>query len=117
MANKTWVSRSVFIQGRTWFDKVNGNTYNSCAVYTDGEFRFSLGMGYGYGDTWRDRALEQLVTLGYLPPRESYEAVSTYFKRLGLDFYESRQDGPKRCLHKTVVDASVLAEIERQLTN
>jgi hypothetical protein len=41
---------SIFIDVREWRDKTYGNTYYSAIVSIDGEWQFTTGMSYGYGD-------------------------------------------------------------------
>lgn len=67
-ANK---DRNQFIvKGQLWFDKINGNTYNSLSIYIvmlDGEGLLSkkwiadLPICYGYGDYYLQRAKEFLL--------------------------------------------------------
>jgi hypothetical protein len=51
--------------GRRWFDRTYGNTYNSVAIYVDGELVASLPYGYGYADYYLQRAMEWLEKNGY----------------------------------------------------
>ena len=93
--------RSVFIQGRTWFDRANGNTYNTAAVFVDGKFKFSLGMEYGYGDTWKHRAIDALEERRIIPAHtDAGKYWISRFTDLGLDFYSCEQDVKKNQLFK-----------------
>ena len=60
--------KTVEITGREWFDKVNGNSYNSVQVIVNqglkNEFSFKIGIQYGYGDYYIQSAVEQLVKMG-----------------------------------------------------
>ena len=51
------------IEGRKWFDKMNGNTYHSVRIYRvkDNELIYNSGMTYGYGDQYRHTAYDWLV--------------------------------------------------------
>ncbi len=54
------------VEARKWFDKVNGNTYH-CVNITDAKKNkviFSSGFSYGYGDAYRQTALDGLIKLG-----------------------------------------------------
>ena len=101
MSTKTTqrAKKSVFIQGRTWFDRANSNTYNSVAVFVDGKLKFSLGMDYGYGDTWRNRAIDELEARGFIPANtDGGKYWVSRFSDLGLDFYSCEQEVTKRQL-------------------
>ena len=41
-ANDEIVIRSLFIEGRLWFDKINGNTYFSNRVWVNGKIAFVM---------------------------------------------------------------------------
>lgn len=43
----------VLIEGRRWFDRVNGNTYHSARVYVNNNEVGYSGMTYGYGDQYK----------------------------------------------------------------
>lgn len=53
-----------------WFDKVNGNTYHSVKVTRceDGE-TITTGWMYGYGEHYRQTALELMVSNDWIPKR------------------------------------------------
>jgi hypothetical protein len=50
-----------------WFDRINGNTYHSvkCIRNEDGSV-IAQGMTYGYGDCYRQTALELMVDAGWI---------------------------------------------------
>jgi hypothetical protein len=62
--------KTLSIHGKHWFDKVNGNSYNSVQVVVNfglkNEFYFCLPFSYGYGDYYIQRTIEELVRLGAL---------------------------------------------------
>lgn len=43
--------QTIFLSGRRWFDKVNGNTYHSAKAYINGELIGQVDFEYGYGDS------------------------------------------------------------------
>jgi hypothetical protein len=64
--------QSITVIAKKWFDKVNGNTYHSCVVLVNG---FEVGYNpfeYGYGEQYRQTALELLQKAGYFNTGESY---------------------------------------------
>lgn len=77
------------IIGKRWFDRVNGNTYNSVQITVNGNRVATLGRGYGYGDYYEQRAVEWLVKHGYLPEVEErggsrYKPLWQYARDLGF---------------------------------
>jgi len=52
---------NIRIEGRRWFDRVNGNTYHSARVYVDGELTLAVPFQYGYGDQYMWTAWSALV--------------------------------------------------------
>ncbi len=74
--------KTVNITGKKWFDRINGNTYNSAVVVVNhglkSEFSFSMPFTYGYGDYYIQRSIEHLVEIGAV---ESYDL----FHRMQLD--------------------------------
>ena len=65
--------KSIHIHGRRWFDKVNGNTYHTSAIFVDGELVHRTPFSYGYDDHYIQSATEWLDTSGYLPELEHYD--------------------------------------------
>ena len=51
------------IDGKRWFDKVNGNTYHSVNVVLNGIQRY-IPMTYGYDSCYIQTAIESLVNDG-----------------------------------------------------
>lgn len=54
------------IQGRRWFDKVNGNTYHSVSIVDTktNDIVYDSGMVYGYDDAYRQTAINYLIKTG-----------------------------------------------------
>ena len=44
--------KHLVINGRRWFEKVNGNTYHSVNVWINGQHIGGVGFEYGYGDQY-----------------------------------------------------------------
>jgi len=66
MATKKKKPNHIGVVGRRWFDRVNGNTYNSVEIFVDGKKVKTLGIAYGYGTGYLDRAGEWLDANGYV---------------------------------------------------
>ena len=96
----TKVEKSVFIEGRLWFDKTYGNTYFSNRVWIDGKIAFIMPMEYGYERQYEHRALVELKERGYIDTTTPWElrdeqgiyfySVATYGKKSEL-FKEGRK--------------------------
>jgi hypothetical protein len=63
---------SVTIIGRRWFEKTNGNTYNTAQIIVDGEPVHKTDFQYGYGNQFEWIALQWLEENGYMPDRRHY---------------------------------------------
>ena len=88
--------KSVFIEGRLWFDKVNGNTYFSNRVWVDGKIAFIMPMEYGYDLQFMHRALQELKERGYTDTARAYELRDEQ----GINLYYSEAYGKKSDLFK-----------------
>lgn len=90
--------KSLTIIGRRWFRRTYGNTYNTTEVLIDGKPAFKTAKQYGYGDHFRDIAMDELERRGLLPvPREHYkhggaESDWRYCERNGIQFSYSVTD-------------------------
>ncbi len=53
-----------------WWDKVNGNTYHSVRIsrHRDGKLLYCP-FQYGYGDHYRQTALEAMAKAGWIPKK------------------------------------------------
>lgn len=88
--NKKEIKRSLFVEGRLWFDKVNGNTYFTARVWVDGKIISVLPFQYGYENQYLYEANEELVRLGYLSPEFKGRPLWIGTREaLGVDMYHS----------------------------
>ena len=69
-----------------WFDRLNGNTYHSvrCIRHSDGQTIYGP-FRYGYGESYRQTALDEMYKAGWLP--EGAEPGNLYM-------YERENDYP-----------------------
>lgn len=62
--------KTIDLNARTWFDKVNGNSYFSVLIMLDfgleSEKEIYLPMQYGYGEQYEAEAVKELKREGYL---------------------------------------------------
>ena len=96
---KNKIEKSLFIEGRLWFDKTYGNTYFSNRVWVDGKIAFQMGMEYGYDEQYAHRAIQELQSRGYF---EGEKAPSIWEIRdeMKIDLYKSATYGKKSELFK-----------------
>jgi hypothetical protein len=87
METEAKIKRSLFIEGREWFDKVNGNSYFSARIWVDGGQVAILPFQYGYGDQYTYEAQKKLLELGYLPQEGKSAGLWTIAQAQGFDYY------------------------------
>lgn len=88
--NCTKEIRSMFVEGREWFDKVNGNSYFSARIWINGGQVAILPFQYGYGEQFLYEAHRKLIELGYLPKENENQSLYSIGKTLGFDFYSAK---------------------------
>lgn len=88
--------KTLDVHGRRWFQRTYGNTYNSASITIDygleTEKRVELGIGYGYGSMFEQRAVERLKEAGY---PVSFP-LSKWCRENGVIYRESVVDVPRR---------------------
>jgi len=94
------ILRSLFIEGREWFDKVNGNSYFSARIWVDGGQIAILPFQYGYGSQFEYEAQKKLLELGYIPQEEKNAGLWSIAQKLGFDFYSSKSETKKSEMFK-----------------
>jgi hypothetical protein len=62
----------ITVIGKRWFERVNGNTYHSVAVYVNGDLVEYMPFSYGYDSMYMQNATKILVN-HYALPLERYE--------------------------------------------
>jgi hypothetical protein len=88
--NCTKEIRSVFVECREWFDKVNGNSYFSARIWINGGQVAIIPFSYGYGDFYIYEAQKKLLELGYLPQENKNNSLFTISQLMGFDFYSAK---------------------------
>lgn len=80
------------VNAARWFDRINGNTYHSVRVTRceDGA-QIAHELTYGYGDHYKQTALEAMAEAGWLP--EKYRGRHTNGSPLSYT-YERENDYP-----------------------
>lgn len=98
--NKKSIKKSLFIEAREWFDKVNGNSYFSARVWVDGEIITVLPFQYGYGNQNEHEAQKKLIEIGYLPQEGENRGLWSIAKEMGFDYYHAKSFTTKKEMFK-----------------
>jgi hypothetical protein len=93
--------KSLHIHGRRWFERTNGNTYHTVAIFVNGRSIHKTERVYGYGSQYQQSACEWLDANGYLPDIERYkwggtESLWRYCDRRSIPFVDEVDDVPRR---------------------
>ena len=97
--------KTIDIQAREWFDKLNGNSYFSATVTVNYGMKtakiIELPFQYGYGDHYKDMAFKEIEKELKLKDVEHYnnggnEQIWRYCKRKRIILRESKQLGCKK---------------------
>lgn len=89
--------RSVFVDGREWFDRINGNSYFSARIYVDGKEVARVPFQYGYGSAYEYAAAWALQDLGLLPDDDKGQrSLSSLVREAGADLYTGLAKTTKR---------------------
>lgn len=99
--------KEIHIEGRRWFQKTYGNTYNTTktlVVFSDGTTKeFFTPMEYGYGDHYKDIAIKNLVNEKILPKLDNDRFYYwADFQELKIELYYNAIDCLKKELHQGV---------------
>ena len=105
------------IIGKRWFQTSYGNTYNTVKIYVNNEYVKTLGMEYGYGSFYRQRAEIWLSENGYTTGKKENESFWAYFDRKKITVIDTVH-GVKKCeLDKENELETLLNELDHYLDN
>ena len=99
-ASRAKIERSLFIECREWFDKINGNSYFSARLWVDGGQVAILPFQYGYGDQFIYEAQKKLLELGYLPQEGKNRGLWSIAEAQGFDYYTAKTSTKKAEMFK-----------------
>ena len=99
-ASHAKIERSLFIECREWFDKINGNSYFSARLWVDGGQVAILPFQYGYGDQFIYEAQKKLLELGYLPQEGKNRGLWSIAEAQGFDYYTAKTSTKKAEMFK-----------------
>lgn len=93
--------KTIDIKAKTWFDKVNGNSYFAALVTLDfglpTEKEIKIPFQYGYGEQYITETLHQLQTDGILPTIPTIYNLSNYCRENNIIL---RANNQKDCLKR-----------------
>lgn len=89
---------NVFVIGRRWFDRVNGNTYHTAEVEVNGIYVGKSRMTYGYDEQYLETAKEILLQKYDLPTGMNENSPLWRLREYGVVLNKSVIDGKKRDL-------------------
>lgn len=89
---------NVFIIGRRWFDRANGNTYHTAEVQVNGEFIGKSRMTYGYDEQYVQTGKEILLDHYNLPKGMKETSPLWQLREYGVTLNKYAIDGLKRDL-------------------
>ena len=96
IANNWPKLRAIEVNGRRWFQRSYGNTYNTFRArvqFDDGTEKTIIGAkAYGYGSAFEDRARDALADAGIVPPSVT---LSIYARENGIFYARSVFDVPR----------------------
>ncbi len=96
--------KTIDINARTWFDKVNGNSYFSAIVVIDFSMptvqEFTLPFQYGYGSQYIDEAKQLLIDKGLIT-NNGIAGLYSYCKDNNIILRTNNQTG---CLKRDVIN-------------
>lgn len=97
--------KTIDINARTWFDKVNRNSYFSAIIvvnYGTAEAKeLKLPFQYGYGEQYVHEAKLALVKNGLIPENDERNPLWRYCEERGIILSRNNQHG---CLKRDVVN-------------
>ena len=99
-ASRAKIERSLFIECREWFDKINGNSYFSARLWVDGGQVAILPFQYGYGEQFIYEAQKKLLELGYLPQGGKNRGLWSIAEAQGFDYYTAKTSTKKAEMFK-----------------
>jgi hypothetical protein len=88
----------VFVVGRRWFDRVNGNTYHTAEVFVNDKYVGKSRMTYGYDESYIQTAKEILLDSYELPKGMKDTSPLWQLREYGVTLNKTVSDGLKRDL-------------------
>lgn len=95
--------KTIDVNAKEWFDKINGNSYFSAVITLNfgmpDEKHIGVPFQYGYGDQYRYQAFHQLLTDGYIQPTDKEHTLWQYCENNNIVLRHSKKE---KCLKREV---------------
>lgn len=95
--------KTISVQAKEWFDKVNGNSYFSALITVDAglatERLLKLPFQYGYDNHYLDVTLTALKDAGLAPESEESIVLWRFCKENNIELFYNKE---KNCLQRDV---------------
>lgn len=92
--------KTIDINAKEWFDKINGNSYFSGDITlnygTKTQKDLKMSFQYGYGDHYIQQAYSLLVKTGYILESDSNISLSRYCRDKNIILRTSKQENCKK---------------------
>jgi len=92
--------KTLDIQVKEWFDKVNGNSYFAGRITVNyglkGQTVLIIPFQYGYGDHYRHEAFKVLIGAGLLPAIPENVSHWQYYQEKGIIARHSKQENCRK---------------------
>ena len=92
--------KTIDIQAREWFDRLNGNSYFSSNITIDNgletEQSFYIPLTYGYENHYKDFSFEYLIKHSVILDSEKMERLHNYCDRKGIVLNCSKQENCRK---------------------
>lgn len=99
--------KTIDITAKEWFDKVNGNSYFSAHVVINwqlpGQTMFKIPFRYGYGDHYKEIAMQELLKRKLIPGHDSDAFRQALWRYCDDNKIILRCDKHEKCLKREVV--------------
>ena len=96
--------KTIDVNAKEWFDKVNGNSYFSARVCMNygmpSETSFNIPFEYGYGDHYRDVAFKELQKRGYIKDVPELTSHWRYYQDNNITARHNKQEN---CLKRELL--------------
>ena len=93
--------KTIDVNAKEWFDKINGNSYFSMTVTINYQMKnavsFFVPMQYGYGDQYRYEAFKELIERKYIKCTDEHLSYWRYYEDNKII---SRHSIQRNCLKK-----------------
>jgi len=92
--------KTIDVNAKEWFDKVNGNSYFSAHVTINFGMKdqtgFYMPFQYGYGNHYEDMAFKELIKKGFIKTNDKYHSRWQYYQDNNIIYRHSKQENCRK---------------------